>query len=630
MKKSEVLAVPPIGRKYRKGDAEWYAAGKNVKLSDGEAFIIDIYHFKKPVVRYVLGKEQYLTYIFTQKKWSRAKIASQYYYGNINFYEYDGDSRYKTRRDAAASSVVKAAYGDDWISGVAAEQVRIENERDIANRQLAAKKALETAEAIPEMGKPFRGFVEKDWNESIVWTFTQDDRTFLSCSYCGKRDVVSGTLKKSKKIKCAYCGHAGIAQKEKDYESVIMNERYYNDVRPYQKGIAIVAVKVTKTQRISYPVSFKYDEAACMVFLPKRKTPDEYWIEGGKWKKGVKKERHYSGYGHQNKSFPIGSCPGYAADVLASSGLKYTGWSHYGAELYRYLREWQQNPEIELLAKAGLKKLITYNLNCISGVNGIEMNKDARGFADKLGILSERKKMLIDAEGDPDLLYALRLEREIGRMKPETIQAIAAAGRRYFDDIRQIARFVPIDRAFRYLGTQTETDLNPVNIYSDYLRMRETRGYPMTERLYPRDLVAAHNELVGIDSAEKNKESIRKYEKEYPKVKASYRRLNRIFKYQTADFVIRPARDCGEIVKEGAALHHCVGSSDTYISRYNEGQSYILFLRRRSKAKIPYATIEIGADYEIRQWYEAYDQKPDAAVIQPVLDKYVAHLKEAV
>lgn len=615
MKKSEIEAIPYC----KHGNKEWYAGTKIAHLSDQNARIIDIFYQGQPVVRYVIGASQYLTYICTEKKWSQAKIKDEWSY-NGKFYSYVGQSSHGAK--ITVSKSIKEVYRDRWIDEIMKRQVKINSERKERNDQLRDFEARKTAGTIPNISDRFKSFVEKDWGQGIMWTLHQNGRTFLTCSKCGNRDVVPGTIKKSKKIKCAYCGESGIRTPEKEYEHIIEESRYYNDVRPYEKGIAIIAVNVTRIQQAGQPIQFEYEEQAAEIFLPGRKTTDEYWIYGDRWKKGVQRERQWGCY-DTRKAFPTGATPPYAIRILNASKLKYTGWEHYGYEMYKYLREWQKYPGIEMLAKQGLRKLITFNLNAMN--YPVKIDYMAHNLADALGILPERKKLLKESEGDPELIRAMRLEKELGRMQDETLQQLKTIGSYNYDVLREVAQWVSPDKALKYIKTQ-ETD---IRTYGDFLRMRVEMGYDMTDRLFPRDLIAAHDDLVNERDREKINELAAEYERKFPDVKKSYRRLNRIFKFKTNDYIIRPARSCTEIVNEGTTLHHCVGASETYVSRHAQGKSYILFLRKADKPNKPFATIEIGSDFKIRQWYEAYDKKPDEDKIQPVLNQYEEHLKEA-
>lgn len=625
MRKSEIEAIP-LCRCYRKKG--WYTNCKAAKLSTENATIIDVFYDNDPVIRFVIGANQYLSYDYRHQKWGQRKITKDWgapCFGEIIGKNGWGEKTLIIKPEAVNKSVLKT-FGNSWLRRIKENQTRIDRERKERNRQLSEWHSRETAAMIPSISDQFEKFVKADWNESIVWTHEQDNRTFLTCSHCGKRDVVSGSLKKSKKIRCAYCDKVGRRKRERDYEQIIEEQRFYNDVRPYEKGVAIVAVRVTKRQQVAMPVWYEFEEEACMIFLPKRKTPDEYWIVGGRWKKGVHKNYSYSGY-KQNKTFPTGPVPGYAVKVLKDSKLKYTGWEYYGAEMYKYLRHWQQVPQLELLAKAGLKKLITYKLN-ETPYSTLNIDLAASSFADIFGILPERRKMLIDSEGDPEMLKTLQMERSIGRMQDRTIELIRDMSSYDRKNIQDISQWVSPDKAVKYLASQTQTEDNPITLYADYLKMRNDMHYPMNERLFPRDLVAAHDALIDEKDRENRDKRANEYERKYPKVSSAYRRLNKIYKFEDGDYIIRPAKSCKEIVEEGATLHHCVGASDTYISKHNKGTSYILLMRKKAEKNKPFCTIEIKADNTIAQWYEAYDKKPDEAILQPILNRYVEHLKE--
>ena len=113
----------------------------------------------------------------------------------------------------------------------------------------------------------------------------------------------------------------------------------------------------------------------------------------------------------------------------------------------------------------------------------------------------------------------------------------------------------------------------------------------------------------------------------FPMIKKNYRRLRSRFYFEGEGLMIRPARNAGEIVTEGRVLHHCVGG-DSYLKKHDSGQSIILFLRAVADPEIPYITVEIETEsLHIRQWYGAYDKKPDKELIEKWLDKYETRLK---
>ena len=104
------------------------------------------------------------------------------------------------------------------------------------------------------------------------------------------------------------------------------------------------------------------------------------------------------------------------------------------------------------------------------------------------------------------------------------------------------------------------------------------------------------------------------------------KKINKKYHFETDEYLIRPARTASEIIKEGCTLHHCVGRNDLYMEKHNKGESYIMFLRRKSEPDNPYYTIEIRGT-RIIQWYSMNDRKPDEETIKAVLDQWVEHLE---
>ena len=177
-------------------------------------------------------------------------------------------------------------------------------------------------------------------------------------------------------------------------------------------------------------------------------------------------------------------------------------------------------------------------------------------------------------------------------------------------------------------GRYNSTPYAALNKYSDYLVMREELGYDMTNSVYifPKNLIQKHDQMVEEKRARADELHTAKKEKEFPEIKERFQRLNGIYTCEEGDLFIRPAMSAEEIVNEGRTLHHCVGS-DRYLKRHNDGETFILFLRKKEEPDKPYYTIEIKKN-EILQWYGIKDTKPDKEVIEPWLKRYTEALGE--
>lgn len=108
-------------------------------------------------------------------------------------------------------------------------------------------------------------------------------------------------------------------------------------------------------------------------------------------------------------------------------------------------------------------------------------------------------------------------------------------------------------------------------------------AYP-EDRVYPADLVRAHDE---IQERVKEKES----EELRAKFKARYAELERFSMVdEKLGLLIRPCETQKEMIEEGAFLHHCVGS---YANKHANGNTAIFFIRRIEKPLEPYYTLEL-------------------------------------
>lgn len=73
--------------------------------------------------------------------------------------------------------------------------------------------------------------------------------------------------------------------------------------------------------------------------------------------------------------------------------------------------------------------------------------------------------------------------------------------------------------------------------------------------------------------------------------------------------IVCPKR-ANDLVAEGRALHHCVGS---YIDRVAEGRCLIVFVRRVEEPKKPYVTVEVR-DGKIAQIHGDHNSDPTEEV----------------
>ena len=161
-----------------------------------------------------------------------------------------------------------------------------------------------------------------------------------------------------------------------------------------------------------------------------------------------------------------------------------------------------------------------------------------------------------------------------------------------------------LDRFFEFLNTDTAI-YNRIN-YRDYLRMISNfpadikKNFP----LCPQNIKKYHDKAIVI--ANRYQQQI--YEAQHKEIGDKY--INNVYplakeyEYSNDEYVIIAPRSVFELSTEGKVLNHCVGS---YINSVSNGKEYILFLRKKDQQDIPYFTINITLDKEIRQIHGKYN-----------------------
>lgn len=309
-----------------------------------------------------------------------------------------------------------------------------------------------------------------------------------------------------------------------------------------------------------------------------------------------------------------------------------------------------QQYALEKIVKAGMvdlaEKLVAGEPNTQSFMQGRH-----RKLEDALNIRRCRIKLLSEAD-DMDVLHVLQLEREnaeaalAGNAKGKgewTVEQISKACSlkltKEFETILQymsITQF--INRIEKQLGRQIYRfiDLSTCDkegtelaiLYKDYIDMRLKHGWDLTRStsIFPKDIRAAHREMVRMVTMKAEEKRIDELSEKYPQIKRRYRKLKARYGYKEDGLMIRPAKNIMEIMEEGRTLHHCVARGNTYFEKHASGVSSILFLRRATAPNTPYITIEIK-DNNILQWFGRNDSKPDRELIDKWLAGYIAHLE---
>lgn len=303
-----------------------------------------------------------------------------------------------------------------------------------------------------------------------------------------------------------------------------------------------------------------------------------------------------------------------------------------------YFNRYLQIPQIEMLVKLGLTGVVEQLLKCYCG---IVVCQDAKSPDIFLGIRKDRVKQLIANKGDTSLLKVMQMEKRMQQMwTDEQIEHLAETNLER-GSIETATRYMSLqqllNRIEKYSGCEYGSGCSTAigrirrtaTTYTDYLSMRISLGYDLTNTVYqyPRSLDAAHAKMVAETNQKAVDNRLTEVEEKFAEIRHNYRKLRNKYYYEDDNYIIRPARSAREIVIEGRSLHHCVGG-DNYLNKHSKGVTYILMLRLKNAPEVPYITVEIDSTRpKIIQWYGEHDKKPHELEMQKWLNDYLSKLK---
>lgn len=198
----------------------------------------------------------------------------------------------------------------------------------------------------------------------------------------------------------------------------------------------------------------------------------------------------------------------------------------------------------------------------------------------------------------------------------------------------QIMHYIQRQQEESYKGKSCHAVLSA---WKDYLSMCGKLGKHTEDEMIfrPRELKRRHDEAV--EECRIRQEELLEIEREqaadrmrdkYPGAEEHLAEIRERYEYRDDQYMIRVPARLMEIMQEGAALHHCVGSSERYFERIMQKETYICFLRRAEAPDKPYYTIEVEPGGTIRQHRSEYDEEPDIEKIRGFLRQWQKEIKK--
>ena len=678
----------------RKKDVKYVGVAETKIIGGAEHLLIEVYKNEKnekdiPEVRIALNKNDFGTYFPKTGEWNRKKIMPNGGYcrtiwektgeGNdwreqekINILQNEEDLG--KIRDFCKKKIYSEKHWWEYIhkyqDDITVRERRKTADRKYQRRAEALQDRINHTKELPE--QRILDWANKTCFGKLHYLYYKKHGSWvqIACSKCGgvtdarwKSGISYESQfqrmvkepKEGKYGKCPMCGTLGEYKCQGKVKGTYRKQAYYFLGQRYKEnGIVLRYIEVEKRWELELTAGEKGTEmqGACEE-LSGIEIARAYLKPGEKVQIDYQKHSWYEGKdywddcnlaGLSNIAIGEGKILPETYREMQDTAFRYSGLEEYADKGGKvnpidYLERYQQIPQLEILSKMGLTEIVR---RITRGECGVIEDHNAKRLDDFLGIQRERTDQLIRTGGNGKLLDAMKTEKRLDQHWTEKqVEQMAETGLRT-DSAGIALRYMTVQKMLNRIakyagceyGTKCSTSINEIRrtaiTYTDYLRMREERGYDLHNSVYqqPRELQTAHDQMVAEINQEKVEKRLKEVKEKYPEIREQYRKLRKEFFYEDDTYLIRPARSAEEIVTEGRILHHCVGGNN-YLTKHNEGTSYILMLRFQEEPETPYITVEISAaGKNILQWYGAYDKKPDENHMREWLKEYLRKLKD--
>lgn len=426
------------------------------------------------------------------------------------------------------------------------------------------------------------------------------------CSACGGAITLTGARNGSKTV-CPHCGCELTMKSRGRYKHIYDRDTCQVVQRVSENELVIRIIKVHYSYSGDMHKENIYENARIFLRLNEsgKVCLDSYYYKHGSceltpWRQGVRPAFYpYQYY------FEADVC-GYVYTGNLPQALAGTPWQycplklfyehfHERMELVPFFEAHIEHPRFEHLVKIGFYRLATdlaYRACNLSTLDETQ-NRTHR----ILQVAPEDVSFLKEIDIG---LSTLRAFQEHSRLKGRHELFRWTQKHKVVQDIDKILPYMTVHRLLRYMdsqyaflqfrktpnGTMRYKEMQDlVREYRDYLDMCIQEHYDMKNDfvLYPKDLQKAHDIVSGRIKRRVDAKARRKF-------KAVYQRIGNSMDFEFNGMKIICPAVAGDIITEGQALHHCVGS---YTKRVADGECLILFLRRCENIDKPFYTIEL-------------------------------------
>ena len=293
---------------------------------------------------------------------------------------------------------------------------------------------------------------------------------------------------------------------------------------------------------------------------------------------------------------------------------KYSAVNLYkGVDVLKYLRFYEQYPQIEYLMKAGLEDYI-FSTQILQKIG---KNKRFAKWLMKNREEIKQSHCYVDV-----VLRSFRTGKSSAGLQAYRANYMKLSKDKALDDLRSNFKN-ELEKLLLYLCKQ---NINP-HSYRDYFNACQYLGLNMTEdkNRYPHDFKRWHD--IRIDEyysakAMKDAEERKALYEKFAAVASKYL----VLEYDKKSvYIAIIAQKPSDLIREGELLHHCVGRMG-YDQKFVREESLIFFIRLKCEPETPLVTVEYSPEkHKVLQCYGYDDSTPCKEVLDFVNNKWLPY-----
>lgn len=633
------------------GEAE--GTGKWVKAYTVDGILVlDCFESRKYIGRYCQRKDgKYDFYSDKEQKWQRKRLACAY--GNPWYWGAEVECNEESQKEIMSFTGEKTCYKAGRI--IEWQEGRYNGEKAEARFMRKRERINALMDRIPVLPDGFYVWLNETVFEGREYMFKTSPTTWY-CTACGKYHTSKKAYKNYQEVRCSRTGKtASVRNRMKEIkkrENAVIFQDIDDSISVARHFVAERVWSATGCSTNAYE-NVRY-------ILGKKSIPDKLVSMSGN---GCKKEPKIVEwfYGQHNEADEFGQewwdsnqknkrCnKEYCYPEGVKEALERTAYDRMRLETYARLGwKLQYNKMMiqrdacgfmEYLAKAGLKSLTEEASDNFTAwgngfYDGRQLNIDGKNASEVLGIDMQRFHRIRQHDGGYRYLSWLKWEQKNRRNLPEkTIEWLDKNGIDT-DDIKFISdRMTPV-QVSNYLERQSKesgkTPHSLLGYWKDYLSMAGRLEMDVDDEIVYRtkNLLIRHDELVEMINSMNEDEQAEKMKQKFPAVEEVLQGIKERYEYKNDKYMLVVPSRIQDIMRDGRQLHHCAASSERYFERICKNETYIMFLRKKTRPLYAWYTLEVEPGGTVRQKRSEYNRQPEIEEVKKFIAEWQGVLKD--